>query len=144
MTLRPPCWFRNIDDTYVIWPHGPDRFLDHLNGIHGNIQFTKETQTVGTVDMLIVLSRTKSSSLIPHVSNSLLSPLLTCGCATVHTIMFALSSPLLLCFFPLFPFLHTHCSPSSHSSVSEYPHSNHQLGSFIQHIIVYIFCSIAT
>jgi len=31
-----------VDDTYVIWPHGPERFLDHLNGIHGNIQFNKE------------------------------------------------------------------------------------------------------
>lgn len=44
VTLRSPCWFCNMDDTYVIWPHGPDRFLVHLNGTHGNILFTKEIQ----------------------------------------------------------------------------------------------------
>jgi hypothetical protein len=42
VTFRPPCWFYNMDDTYVIWPHGPERFLDPLNGTHGNILFTKE------------------------------------------------------------------------------------------------------
>jgi hypothetical protein len=44
------CWFRYVDDTFVIWPHGPDRlkdFLDHLNGIHQNIQFTMETERDG-------------------------------------------------------------------------------------------------
>jgi hypothetical protein len=33
-THKPLSWFRYVDDTFVIWPHGPkqaDEFLDHLN-----------------------------------------------------------------------------------------------------------------
>jgi hypothetical protein len=33
---KPLCWFHYVDDTFIIWPHGPDRlkdFLDHLNDI---------------------------------------------------------------------------------------------------------------
>jgi hypothetical protein len=44
------CWFRYVDDTSVIWPHGPDKlkdFLNHLNSIHQSIQFTIETETEG-------------------------------------------------------------------------------------------------
>jgi hypothetical protein len=44
----PLCWFHYVDDTFVIWPHGPDRlrdFLDHLNSVHQSIQFTMETAT---------------------------------------------------------------------------------------------------
>ena len=37
---KPMCWFRYVDDTFVIWPHGKQKleeFLNHLNGIHKNI-----------------------------------------------------------------------------------------------------------
>jgi hypothetical protein len=40
---KPVCWFRYVDDTFVIWPHGQERlreFLNHLNGLHNKIQFT--------------------------------------------------------------------------------------------------------
>jgi hypothetical protein len=46
-TYKPLCWFRYVDDTFVIWPHGPGKlaeFLDHLNGLHENIKFTMETE----------------------------------------------------------------------------------------------------
>jgi hypothetical protein len=36
-THKPLCWFRYVDDTFVIWTHGPGKlseFLDHLNSIH--------------------------------------------------------------------------------------------------------------
>jgi hypothetical protein len=36
-TYKPLCWFRYVDDTFVIWPRGPGKlseFLDHLNGVH--------------------------------------------------------------------------------------------------------------
>jgi hypothetical protein len=39
---KPLCWFRHMDNTFVIRPHGPDRlkdFLNHLNSIHQCIQF---------------------------------------------------------------------------------------------------------
>jgi hypothetical protein len=47
VTHKSLCWFPYVDDTFVIWPHGPGKlseFLDHLNSIHGNIQFTMENE----------------------------------------------------------------------------------------------------
>jgi hypothetical protein len=44
---KPLCWFRYVEDTFVIWSHGPDKlkdFLNHLNGIHQCIQFTMEPE----------------------------------------------------------------------------------------------------
>ena len=41
------CWFRYVDVTFVIWPHGQDKLMDilnHLNSIHNNIQFTMEIE----------------------------------------------------------------------------------------------------
>jgi hypothetical protein len=49
-THKPLCWFHNVDDTFVIWPHGPGKlaeFLDHFNGVHENIKFTMETERDG-------------------------------------------------------------------------------------------------
>jgi retron-type reverse transcriptase len=46
-TLKPTCWYRYVDDTFVIWPHGEaslTNFLEHLNGLHKNIQFTMEKE----------------------------------------------------------------------------------------------------
>jgi hypothetical protein len=46
--LKPRCWFRYADDTFVIWKHGPDKlkdFLRHLNNINHSIQFTMETES---------------------------------------------------------------------------------------------------
>jgi hypothetical protein len=43
----PLYWFCYVDAMLVIWPHGPQklqRFLDHLNSIHRNIQFTVHTE----------------------------------------------------------------------------------------------------
>ena len=40
---KPVCWFRYVDDTFVIWPHGQEKlteFLNHLNGLHNKMQFT--------------------------------------------------------------------------------------------------------
>jgi hypothetical protein len=41
------CWFCYVDAMLVIWPHGPQklqRFPDHMNSIHRNIQFTMGTE----------------------------------------------------------------------------------------------------
>jgi len=41
------CWFRYVDDTFVIWPHGQEKlteFLNHLNRLHNKIQFTMEKE----------------------------------------------------------------------------------------------------
>jgi hypothetical protein len=37
-----------VDDTFVIWPHGPHKvknFPNHLNSIHECIQFAMETES---------------------------------------------------------------------------------------------------
>jgi hypothetical protein len=46
-TQKPTCWFRYVDDAFVIWPHGQEKlteFLNHLNGRHNNIQFAMEIE----------------------------------------------------------------------------------------------------
>jgi hypothetical protein len=52
--LKPSCWFRYVDDTFVIWQHGPYKlkFLHHLNSIHRSIQFTMEIQSEGHLPFL--------------------------------------------------------------------------------------------
>jgi hypothetical protein len=44
-----------VDDIFVIWPHGTEtleRFLDHLNGLHRNIQCTMESERDGHLPFL--------------------------------------------------------------------------------------------
>ena len=44
---KPSCWYRYVDDTFVIWSHGReelDEFLKYLNSIHPKIQFTMEIE----------------------------------------------------------------------------------------------------
>jgi len=46
-THKPVCWFRYVDETFIIWPHGQEKledFLIHLNGLHNKIQFTMEKE----------------------------------------------------------------------------------------------------
>ena len=45
-------WTRYVDDTFIIWPHGPpqlQRFHEHLNQQCPNIQFTMETEDDGKI-----------------------------------------------------------------------------------------------
>ena len=52
---KPMCWFRCTDDTFIIWPHGKQKlgeFLNHLNGIHKNIQFAMEIEGGGHLPFL--------------------------------------------------------------------------------------------
>ena len=46
-THKPVCWFRYVDDTFVIWPHGQEKlteFLNHLSRLHSNTQCTMEKE----------------------------------------------------------------------------------------------------
>jgi hypothetical protein len=48
------CWCHYVD-TFVIWLHRTEkleRFLDHLNGLHRNIQFSMEMERVGHLPFL--------------------------------------------------------------------------------------------
>ena len=54
-THKPVCWFRYVDDTFVIWPHGQEKlteFLNHLNGLNNKIQFTMEKEDDGHLPFL--------------------------------------------------------------------------------------------
>jgi len=42
VTHKPVCWYRYVDDTFVIWPHGQEKlteFLKHLSRLHNNIVY---------------------------------------------------------------------------------------------------------
>jgi hypothetical protein len=52
---KPTHWFRYVDDTFIIWPHGQKRltdFLNHLNSLHSKIQFTMEPEKDGHLPFL--------------------------------------------------------------------------------------------
>jgi len=56
-THKPVCWFRYVDDTFVVWLHGTEkleRFLDHLNGLRRNIKFTMEMKRDGHLPFLYI------------------------------------------------------------------------------------------
>jgi hypothetical protein len=63
---KPTRWYRYVDDTFVVWPHGKDElqtFLKHLNSIHQNIAFTMEVEKQGTLPFLDVLVKRPDGSL---------------------------------------------------------------------------------
>jgi len=52
---KPVCWFRYVDDTFVIWSHGQEKlteFLNHRNGLHKKMEFTKEKEEEGHLPFL--------------------------------------------------------------------------------------------
>jgi hypothetical protein len=45
---NPSLWLQNVDDTFVDWPHGPQRLqnlLRHFNNLRLSIQFTMEIES---------------------------------------------------------------------------------------------------
>jgi hypothetical protein len=55
---EPLPWLRYVDDTFVVWPHGPGRlqdFLCHLNSLMPSIQFTVEIESHSAIAFLDVL-----------------------------------------------------------------------------------------
>ena len=59
---KPKLWVRYVDDTFVIWPHGPDRlqsFHQQLNKQHPKIQFTVKEEKDDQLPSLIFLSPRK-------------------------------------------------------------------------------------
>ena len=67
--LRPKCFFRYVDDTFIIWPHGPDQlkhFLDHMNSQHPNILFTMEVEKNGRLPFLDILIYRRENGRLGH------------------------------------------------------------------------------
>jgi hypothetical protein len=72
---KPTCWFIYVDDTFVIWPHGQEKlteFLNHLHGLHNNIQFTTEKEEEGHLPFWDTYVHRKTDS--PFVTESIASP----------------------------------------------------------------------
>jgi hypothetical protein len=66
---KPICWLRYVDDMFVIWPHGPGKlsdFLDHLNSVHENIQFTMEMERNGHLPFLDIDMYRKPDGSLGH------------------------------------------------------------------------------
>ena len=51
-------WLRYGDDTFLLWPYGPEElslFLKHINNLRPSIQFTMEVEDDGKISFLDVL-----------------------------------------------------------------------------------------
>lgn len=67
--LKPKVWFRYVDDTFIIWPHGLQsllEFKDHLNNQHSDIKFTMEIENNGSLPFLDVLVSRNPDGSIAH------------------------------------------------------------------------------
>jgi hypothetical protein len=68
-THKPVCWFRYADDTFVIWPHDQgklENFLNHLNELHNNMQFTMEKEQEGHLPFLDIGIYIKTDGSLGH------------------------------------------------------------------------------
>jgi retron-type reverse transcriptase len=68
-TNKPACWFRYVDDTFVIWQHCQEKlaeFLNHLNRLHDNIQFMKEKEEDGHHPLLAIDIYRKPNGSLGH------------------------------------------------------------------------------
>jgi len=67
---KPKCWFRYVNDTFVVWTHGEDelqRFLVHLISLNPRIQFTMETEKEGRLPFLDVMVTGKPNGTLAHM-----------------------------------------------------------------------------
>ncbi|GJQ77972.1 hypothetical protein Trydic_g2333 [Trypoxylus dichotomus] len=66
---KPLCWYRYVDDTFVVWPHGADtlsEFLQHLKSFHPRIQFTMKLEEDGQLPLLDVLVNRNRDGTLGH------------------------------------------------------------------------------
>jgi Reverse transcriptase (RNA-dependent DNA polymerase). len=64
-------WYRYVDNTFVIWPHGKETLQDslhHLDGIHGNIKFTMELEQIETLTFIDVLVKTEMDGMLVYMA----------------------------------------------------------------------------
>ncbi|XP_071453466.1 uncharacterized protein [Hetaerina americana] len=67
--MRPKCFFRYVDDTFIIWPHGLNTlnaFLEHMNNQHPNIRFTMEIEKNHRRPFLDILIHRKRDGRLGH------------------------------------------------------------------------------
>ncbi|XP_046393751.1 uncharacterized protein LOC124161474 [Ischnura elegans] len=67
--LRPKYFFRYVDDTLIVWPHGIETlptFLEHMNGVNPSIKFTMEVENNRRLPFLDILIERKENGNIGH------------------------------------------------------------------------------
>ncbi|XP_071447161.1 uncharacterized protein [Hetaerina americana] len=67
--LRAKYFFRYVDETFIMWPHGTEaltEFLGHMNCVHPNIQFTMETEKNKRLPFLDILIERKRDGSLGH------------------------------------------------------------------------------
>jgi hypothetical protein len=67
---KPAKWLGYVNDTFVVWPHGPARLqqlFDHINSVRPTIKFTIEVETNNTLPFLDVLVMKLGPELITKV-----------------------------------------------------------------------------
>ncbi|XP_023713370.1 uncharacterized protein LOC111867609 [Cryptotermes secundus] len=67
---KPSLWLRYIDDTFVVWPHGPEwlqDFLSHLNSLRPSIQFTMEIESESAIAFLDVVALRREATVATKV-----------------------------------------------------------------------------
>jgi hypothetical protein len=63
-------WLRYVDDTFVVWPHGPGQlqnFLSHHNSLRPSTQFTVEIESDSAIPFLNILVIRKEMTLTTKV-----------------------------------------------------------------------------
>jgi hypothetical protein len=69
VSRKPTHWYRYVDDTFVVWPHGEEElhnFLNHLNNIHPNIKFMMEVEQNQSLPFLDVLVSRRPDGSLGH------------------------------------------------------------------------------
>jgi hypothetical protein len=63
---KPSLWLRYVDDTFVVWPYGPERLQDfssHKNTSRPSIHLTAETESGNAIAFLGILVIRKDSTM---------------------------------------------------------------------------------
>ncbi|XP_071446166.1 uncharacterized protein [Hetaerina americana] len=67
--MGPKCFFRYVDGTFIIWPHGLNTlnaFLEHMNNQHPNIRFAMEIVKNHRLPFLDILIHRKRDGRLGH------------------------------------------------------------------------------
>jgi hypothetical protein len=67
---KPSLWLHSVDDTFVVWPHGPEQlqnFHSHLNSLKPTIQFTMGIESDNVIPFLDVVVIRKETTLTAEV-----------------------------------------------------------------------------
>lgn len=72
--LKRKCWFRYVNNTFIVWQHGLDIIkepLGHLNNMDDSIKFTMEIEINGKLPFLdVMVTRKDDAALRPQKSSA--------------------------------------------------------------------------